>query len=177
MISHPTNAAIVLGACIVAAMCLASPAHGLDYERNDVLGREVGIGLMRTPTNGLPMTLVVRGTARRHARHFYVDGSVFMGMTFEVQPLLMGTVSFGMESADDSFRRVRGYGEVGSGLFFANSEKPLLDLLAFHLEGGLRIHLRTWARPHTQVTVGVRLLSNFRFVGLMGMVGTNFTFD
>lgn len=101
----------LIGLAVAGLLCAAAPAHGLDYDRNDVLSREVALGFGLSPADVdpvdptclgneantpraacpaglwaehevLPIVLFVRGTARRQTRFFYVAGEAQVGVTF-----------------------------------------------------------------------------------------------
>lgn len=169
----------LLGAALgcVFVMGVPATASALNYERNDTKAREVGLSLMRTPVEGLPITLAIRGSARRHIRHLYYGTSLWLGYAFDNRPMGMFSGSIGLESADTAFEGLRTYGELGIGLFWAASENPLQDVMAFHAEGGMRWNLRDWDRPHVQLAIGVRAFANFGSFGLAAMTGLNFVFD
>lgn len=174
----PANiAALLVATAAVLSVLCPSAATATDYERNDVNGRELGVVVMRTPVAGQPLSMLVSGTARRHTRFFYVGGNLSLGVSLQGQPVTMLSGAVGLETADDGFVRVRGYGELGAGAFWANSDQPVLDLLMFHVETGVRWQMRSWARPHWQLVAGVRLFSNFRYLGFAVLTGMNFTFD
>ncbi|GEM_PF-2828263 len=167
-----------VGAVFVLALVFAAaPAHGLDYELNDVQGREISVGVARAPVDSLSIAFLARGSARRQSRYLYSGATLMLGWVLDNRPLAMATGEIGVESASDAFTKVRFYGELGAGLFWAASEKPWLELLTFHAEGGIRWNLRTWARPHWQLATGVRLFANFQAIGLGLFTGVNFKFD
>ena len=132
---------------------------------------------MRTPVDGLPIAIGVRGSARRTIRHVYYGTNLWIGYALDNRPVLMFGGAIGLESADTSFQTLRGYGELGASTFWAATDTPMLDLLAFHTEAGLRWTIRDWSRPHWQLCLGLRVFANFRAIGLAAVTGINFNFD
>lgn len=198
-----------LVAAALAFGLVTAPAYALDYDRNDVLGREVAVGFGLSPadinpaasmcldgkTNTprdkcpeaswrenevLPIVLFVRGTARRQTRFFYVAGETQVGLTFpsagfNAGPWLALGGAVGVETVDDAWQRLRGYGEFGTQLTYTNTR--LADMLSFSVEGGMRYQLQSFERPHTLVHIGLRVLSNFRHIGYALQAGIGWTFD
>jgi hypothetical protein len=170
--------ATALGAVLIAASVFSSgSAAALNYERNDVRGRELAFAMMRTPVEGLPVTLGLRGSARRHIRHVYYGTSAWLGWALNNRPVLMLSGSIGLESAANAFEPYRSYGELGIGTFWAATDEWLRKLMTFHAEVGIRWTVRDWNRPHWQAFAGLRTFANFRFVGVAAVTGINFTFD
>ncbi len=166
----------MVGLCALAfALCLSPRAEGLDYDRNDVLGRELGLFAGSLPIDGRPLGLGVRGVARRHTRFLTLGTEVILGATSAPRPLIGVTALLGAETSDNAWDRLRGYGEFGFGMMWANNE--LFDLLSFHLEGGMRILIQDASRPHLSLTLGVRLSTDFSGVGLAFLTGMAWAFD
>lgn len=152
-------------------------ANALNYERNDLRARELSLAIMRTPDTGLPLSIAVRGSARRHIRHVYYGTSALLGWSSANRPVTMLSVAIGLESAATAFQRMRGYGELGAGAFWGATESPLKDLMTFHAEGGIRWNIRDWSRPHWQIVFGVRVFANFENIGWAAITGMNFNFE
>lgn len=193
------------GPLVALALLLATvPARALDYDRNDVIGRELSLGFLLSPTDlrecpdgtrrfetkackaAVPPTpvqpagLVLRGTARRHQRWFYVATELQAGLLFPVadhgaRPWLEVAGAAGAETAHDGYEKLRGYGELGVALLYAHTR--LSDTLAFFAEGGMRYQVRTYERPHWLLHIGVRAMHNFSQLGLLVHAGLGFTFD
>ncbi len=160
---------------MAGALLLAPAAQGLDYDRNDVLGRELGFFAGSLPIDGRPLGLAVRGVARRHTRFLTLGTEVLIGATSAPRPLIGVMALLGAETSDNAWDRLRGYGEFGFGLMWANNE--LFDLLSFHVEGGTRILIQDAARPHLSLTLGMRLSTDFSGVGFAFLTGMSWAFD
>ncbi|MSP90272.1 MAG: hypothetical protein EXR79_00465 [Myxococcales bacterium] len=167
------------GTAIVAALlwmaCFVPAGQALDYDRNDVRAREVGVVAMIAPIAGAPAGLAVRGAARRHSRFVYFGTEAQLGIQGTPGPWLSAAVVVGGETANDAWRPLRGYGELGTGLVVAWTR--LSDLLAFHLEGGVRYQVRTYGRPHMEVGIGGRIISNFNNIGVQFTTSVAWRFD
>jgi hypothetical protein len=159
----------------LAVTLAASPAAGLDYDRNDVRGREVSIGAMASPIEGEATAFFVRGTARRHTRSLYFGLEALAGVHVDGRPLLETAGAVGLESAADGWTPVRAYGEAGVGLLYAHTN--LADALNFHVEGGLRYQVAAHERPHVLLHIGLRLQTSFSHLGGAVISGVAWTFD
>ncbi len=161
--------------CLLAGLSWPTAGHGLDYDRNDVRARELGVNTLIAPINGAPLGLLVHGTARRNKRHLYLAMELQLGALVDHHPWVQLGGAVGGETADDAWTRLRGYGEVGTALIYANTK--VADTLAFFGELGVRYQLRAFERPHLQVTGGLRGMTNFSHLGLLAQVGLAWTFD
>lgn len=166
---------VLCGVLLGASATLSPPAHGLDYDRNDVRARELGLGTVLAPVAGRPLGLFVQGTARRHRRSIYLSTQLQLGALLGGLPWVHLAGAVGMETADDAWVRVRGYGELGTGIIFANTR--LSDTLAFFGEVGVRYQIRAFARPHLLLHAGLRGMTNFSHAGVQAQVGVAWTFD
>ncbi|MCO4760233.1 MAG: hypothetical protein KC502_01935 [Myxococcales bacterium] len=166
-----------LAPLLIALVCMLAPQTGTakDYDRNDVSAREIGLMIARTSLQGGPFATLVRGAARRHTRFFYVGTEVMVGTTFE--PTIYGSfgVLAGVETAQDSYKKVRGYAEVGASAQWSRS--TVFEVLNLHLETGVRLQLHTVSRPHMYTHVGLRVMSSFRTYGVGLVGGMGWTFD
>ena len=164
-------------ACVTALAVLGFglPATALDYDRNDVLGREISLLGVVGPVDNHPVGLAVRGTARRHVDWFYRSLAFEVGGLSDVRPWLMISGAVGGESATDSWTAFRGYVEGGVAMLYAATE--LTQTLAFFTEAGVRYQVRYFERPHLQVHIGTRFMHNFSNYGLSVLTGVAWTFD
>ena len=128
------------------------------------------------------MTLapVVRGTARRHRGNLYVATEALLGVRlpaagFSAFPVIGVGGAVGWETASDSYKRLRGYGEAGVGLIYSGTYAS--DLLKVHLEAGMRYRVQTYERPHNYYHIGVRGVTNFAHVGAALVAGIGWAFD
>lgn len=161
----------------IGAWLLGLP-HGvlaLDYDRNDVLGREAGLIFVAGPEDASGLGVGVRGVARRHTRFLSLGLEVQAGVSTAPRPFLGVLALAGVESTSNGWETLRGYGEFGVGLRWASGE--VRDLLQFHAEGGVRLLLQAFERPHTSVCAGIRIMSNFQALGWAALVGVAWTFD
>ncbi len=167
----------ILLAPLVVIAILLGPRDGYagDYDRNDVLSRELGFGAMMLPVDGSPVALMVRGSARSHVRRFYFGTEVSAGFVLDVRPLLTVGTMIGLESADDAWQPLRAYAEVGAGLFWANTGP--LELLNFHAEAGVRYIVTSFRRPHLSLHMGARALTSLARFGGTITCGVQWTFD
>jgi hypothetical protein len=189
--------------CIaIAALCLlASPAYARDYDRNLVAEREVSVGFGLSPMDldtrvpqacaGSKTTtcaeniaranvITVRGSARRHQRNFYLGGELELGAVlpasgFGTHPWIGLGGTIGLETSNNAWDRLRGYGELG--VLGAWADTRIAEILCFTSEVGVRYQVDTSARPHVLLHLGVRGLYNFSHVGVMSFAGMSWTFD
>ncbi len=167
--------ALLVAIAAVAAVAQARPASALDFDRNDVMARDLAVlGVVGAFANH-PVGLVVRGSARRHNDWFYRGLSLEVGFLSDVRPWLMLAGAIGAETATDSWAAFRAYAEGGVGLMYAST--GLGQMLAFHVESGIRYQIRSYERPHVLVHVGARVLHNFNNYGLAVISGVAWTFD
>lgn len=166
-----------VGFGLVAACGLIgwTDVYALDYDRNDVRARELGVVAMIAPLARSPAGIAIRGTARRHSRFVYVGTEAQIGVQGSPGPWFAASVVVGGETADDAWRPLRGYGEIGTGLVVAWTR--LSDLLAFHIEAGARYQVRTYGRPHMELGLGGRVLSNFNHIGVQLTTSVAWRFD
>ncbi len=182
------------------ALCVAQSALAGDYDRNDVQAREVGLFVGILPADQdlrpqgpcisdkaqtckfvtLPLAATVRGTARRHVRNLYFGTEVIVGITAPAAPYNTGLVlgagaKVGLETAEDGFKRLRGYGEFGVDILYAGTK--VVDWLNFFVEGGMRYQVLTYERPHTHLYLAARGMSNFSHLGIGLTAGLGWTFD
>lgn len=180
---------------------LATPAWALDYDRNDVVDRELSVGFGRASVDAnlaapvacadrraytcianesVPSVFVIRGMARRHARFLYVGGGLELGMTlpvdsFPVHPWIgLGGV-VGAETANTAWTPLRGYAELGVLAAWANTQ--ISEIANGTLEVGARYQVSDRGRPHLQLAAGIRGMTNLSFIGVMGFLGAVWTFD
>ncbi len=155
-------------------MASAGEVLALDYDRNDVLGRELALGVAVLPVEGHPLGPFVRGTARRHTRALYFGGEAQLGATGQ-GPWVTVAATVGGETAQDAWAPLRGYGEFGTQLMYAGTS--VFDTLGFFLEGGMRYQVRTYERPHLQLGIGVRAVNNMQRTGFSAQFGVSWLFD
>lgn len=158
------------------ALCLAAaPVHAGDYDRNDIAGRGVGLVAGALPIQGAPLMIGAQASARKHMRWLVLGTELIVGGHSEGH--FTGIVSgfAGAETSTNAFTRIRGYGELGASMMYAGSR--LGDTLLFYAEGGLRIKLRSFARPHLSFQIGWRAMLNFNAFGWMLPVGVQWAFD
>ena len=186
---------------LIAVFFVAQPALARDYDRNDVAEREIAVGFGLSPVDidtRAPIycsdapsktceanvqranVLTVRGTARRHIRHFYMALEAELGATLPAgvlpaHPWLAGGGAVGLESANNAWDAWRGYAEIGVLAIWADTR--LAEALAFTGEAGIRFQTSTADRPHTLLSLGLRGMYNFSYVGVMGFAGVGWTFD
>lgn len=182
-------------------LILPTSAFALDYDRNEVVSRELAFGGMMAPFDvdprppvrctydkrlicesydSKPVGFFIRGTARRHRRNFYVGAEMQLGLTlpldsFGPHPWIGGGGAIGVETADNGWARVRGYSELGVGIYFSNSS--ITDMLNFFAEVGARYQLRVFDRPHFLLHLGIRGMTSFSEIGLQIAAGVGWTFD
>lgn len=175
--SAPRRILLLRLALFTALACLGLPApcHGLDYDRNDVRARELGIITMIAPIADQPFGMAVYGSARRHRRFLYMGTELQLGALVNGHPWVSAGGIVGVETADDAWARVRGYAEAGTALIFAYTK--ITDVLGFFGEVGVRYQLRALERPHLQITGGLRGLTNFSHGGVAAQIGLAWTFD
>lgn len=154
---------------------MSATANALDYDRNDVLVREISAFVMAVPSDTAPVGAMVRGVARRQTRNFGLGFEVIAGVTTEPRPYVSVGGLFGFESSSNAWDRLRVYGEGGVGVAW-NSNNPM-DWLNFHVEGGTRILLSSMDRPHLSLTSGLRIVSSFRHMGWGLQIGVSWAFD
>lgn len=166
---------------LLASLLLSTSAHALDYDRNDVVLRGVGLGFALAPItpvcrtcSGSPVSFV-RGVAGRQTRFLYVDIEAQVGVVFNGHPWLGLGGAVGGETADNAFVRLRGYAEAGVAMIWMSNK--LSDTLAFSGEVGLRYQVRSYSRPHTLLYIGARGLTNFNHLGGMVLGGLMWSFD
>ena len=162
---------------LIALMILgfAANASALDYDRNDVLVREVSALVLAVPSDTGPIGVTVRGVARRQTRNFGLGLEVIAGMTTDPRPYLGVGAIIGVESSSNGWDRIRVYGEGGVGVAWY-SNNPM-DLLNFHIEGGTRILMSSLDRPHLALTTGLRIVTSLRHVGWGLQIGMSWSFD
>ncbi len=165
----------VAAATLVALLLGALDALALDYDRNDVMVREVATMVMAVPSDTAPIGVMARGVARRQTRNFGVGVEVMAGITTDPRPYLSVAGLAGFESSSNGWDQLRVYGEGGVGVAWV-SNNPM-DWLQFHVEGGTRILLSTLDRPHLALTSGLRITTSFRHVGWGLQVGLSWSFD
>jgi hypothetical protein len=158
-----------------AAIGASQPALALDYDRNDVRGRELGIVTLIAPVADNPVGVALRGTARRHMRRLYVGLEAQLGATLLPGPWLLLAGAVGAETADDAWQPLRGYAEAGVGALYAHTQ--VFDVLVFHGEAGVRYQLQSFERPHVLVHLGLRGMYNFTTIGAQVVTGIGWTFD
>ncbi len=158
----------------------ARPSLALDYDRNDILTRSVGLGFaiapIRTCTDcSAPMASFVQAAAGRQTRFLFVATEVQLGVVFNGHPWLsLGGIT-GFETADNAFVPLRAYGQLG--VAFTYMSDVLADLLVFSAEAGMRYQVRSYSRPHAMLFMGVRALSNLGHTSGMVHGGLMWTFD
>ena len=163
-------------AAVLCALALWSvDAHAGDYERNDVSGREVALVGGRVPANDGPFGVTFRGVARRHTRFFYLAAELETGVTFRPGAYVAFGGAVGVETADNAYTRIRGYGQVGVAGQWSHTSP--YEALVFHVELGARVQLQTNVRPHSYAFVGTRVNSNFKQYGVSLAAGVGWTFD
>lgn len=183
-----------------AALSIARPVQAGDFDRNDVQARELAVMPVISPADidpgrsakcsatsaaicahvVQPPGLVLRGTARRHLRHFYGAGELMVGATapadgFGAGPWIGAGGAIGLESASDGFKRLRWYGEIGGNLVWNNTSVG--DLMVFFAESGARMQVQQFERPHVYLHLGARVMNNFRHFGYGLAAGIGWTFD
>lgn len=186
---------------IVAILLVPVAALGSDYDRNVVAERALALGAGIAPVDvdpapptpcaddknrncvaniSQPGVVFLRGSARRHIRRFYVGVEVELGATtpratFGVHPWLAGGASIGLETADNGWDRLRGYGELAVLAIWANTR--IGETLTFAAETGVKWQLASTSRPHLLLHLGVRGLYNFSHLGAVAVLGAAWTFD
>jgi len=195
--TRPLLAGLALAAATVAG---AAPAHAGDYDRNDVSGRELAAWFAVLPTDRdprkpgpcitaktqtcqfvtLPLAFGVRGSARRHARQTYLGVEALIGVSAPPSPydasIAIGVgATLGVETADDAYRRLRGYGELGIDVLYAGTR--VNDWVTVFAEAGMRYQAIAYERPHTYLHIGARITNNFVHFGGHLSAGVGWTFD
>ncbi|MBM4342441.1 MAG: hypothetical protein FJ100_03570 [Deltaproteobacteria bacterium] len=185
---------------IAAATAWPQLAAAGDFERNEVLGRELAAGVAVVPDDidfrapgpcpgatkvqclnqSLAVGPIVRGAARRHRGNLYLGSEVVLGMRvplgeFSAFPIIGAGAAIGWETAADSYKRLRGYGEFGASLVYSGTRAS--DLLKFHVEAGLRYRVKTYERPHSYIHIGARVINNFAHFGAALFSGIGWAFD
>lgn len=162
---------------VAIGLTAAVPRSSLagDYDRNAVMARELSLCAMRMPVEGAPIGATVRGTARSHLRYTYLAAEAQLGISTDLRPIAQAGGAFGLETADDDWQPIRGYSELGVGLFWARS--GLSDLLLFHLEAGARYMVRSFERPHLKLHMGMRASTNLGRLGFTLVTGVSWSFD
>ncbi len=186
---------------ILTVLLAARSAFARDYDRNDVAEREISIGYGLSPMDvdarppvfctDVPTVvcapniqratvLMVRGTARKHIRRFYLSVEVELGATlpvgdFPAHPWLGGGGAVGLETSDNGWDVLRGYAEIG--VLAAWADTRLAETLAFTSEVGVRYQLLNAERPHLVLNLGLRVMYNFTYFGVMSFAGVGWTFD
>jgi hypothetical protein len=162
---------------LLAVVWVLGPAQASagDYDRNDVLSRELSFGAMMLPVERSPVALMARGAARRHDRRFYFGTEASLGLVLDIRPLLTVGTMIGLETAQDAWQPLRGYVEAGASLFWANTGPR--ELLNFHLEAGIRYLVTSYRRPHLSLHMGVRALTSLARFGGTVTCGATWTFD
>ncbi len=166
------GARLVLLAALVG---LPSLAWAGDYDRNLVAGRELGLYVQRTAVSGGPVSFLLRGTARRHVRYFYLGTELQLGATSRPGLYFSGGLAAGLETADTAYRPVRGYVEMGVSGQWTHS--TLFEAFVFHTETGVRVLLQSNVRPHMYFHIGLRASTNFSTYGVGVATGVGWTFD
>jgi hypothetical protein len=186
--------------CLLWGVAGPRPVFALDYETNDVSTRELALGGMVAsadtdpafrakcgPTTKQicdnvvqPFGVFVRGTARRHRRYFYLGSELQVGILLPqsgqtARPWLMWAGVVGGETTPSGYTRLRGYGEAGMGMAFANTK--LGDSLQVFAEGGMRYRMQTHTRPHLIAHAGLRVTTNLGLTGMQAQVGLGWAFD
>ncbi len=202
-LSRPRGATVwgraAIGLVLLAALAVPNLAQALDYDLNDLAGREIGIGGALAPTDvdlraavkcpagktncdniTQPFGTVLRGTARRHRGHLYMATEALLGLTWPTgslpaHPWIGVGGALGFETAADGFARVRGYGELGADIVWTNT--TVFDVLHVFTEFGLRLQVQQFGRPHTLLFLGARAMTNLDHIGLGMFGGVGFTFD
>ncbi len=190
-------ASVLTVCCSLSAPTIAMAG---DFDRNELSGRELSAGFAAWPDDmdlrpsapcsstskvqcvnqSLGVGPIVRGAARRHRGNLYVASEAVVGVRlpdgqFSAFPVLGVGAGVGWETAADSYKRLRGYGEFGLGLVYGGTR--VSDLLKVHLEAGLRYRVQTYERPHTYLHIGVRAMTNFAHVGAALAAGVGWAFD
>ncbi|MEY3014171.1 MAG: hypothetical protein RIT45_2906 [Pseudomonadota bacterium] len=160
---------------LLVGSMLASTAYAGDYDRNEVAGRSIGLLVGSAPIDNRPLTIMVQGAARKQNRWLTLGTQIALGAHFDGHVVVMAGGVAGIESTSSDWTLLRGYLELGANIFYAGSR--LGDTLVFHVEGGLRLKLRAFARPHLSLQLGLRGMSNFNRFGWLVPIGLHWTFD
>ena len=186
---------------ILLLLLVTPTAFALDYDRNTVSEREISLAFGLAPVDvdtrapspcladpaktceenvALPPVMLVRGTARRHTRNFYLGAEVELGATlpvatFGAHPWIAAGGAIGFETSDNGWDRLRGYGEIGILGVWANTR--LAETLTFFSEIGFRYQASAAKRPHLLLHGGLRGMTNFSHFGVLGIIGVGWTFD
>lgn len=174
-IRGPGRAGLLGWLSALILMLGAGNAVALDYDRNDVLVRELSAVVMAVPSDTAPIGVMVRGVARRQTRNLGLGVEVLAGVSTDPRPLVGVGGIVGFESSSNAWDMLRVYGETGVGMMVVSSDP--MDWLQFHVEGGARILLSALDRPHLSLTSGLRIVSSFRHFGWGLQVGLSWTFD
>jgi hypothetical protein len=180
---RPSRASVraCLAFVLACGLWVAPSVHALDYDRNDVLTRGVGVGFALAPILGncrtcsAPPVTFARGFAGRQTRFLYFDIEAQLGVIYNGHPWVSRGGAVGGETADSAFVKLRGYAELGVAMIWMS--QSLSDTLNFSGEVGLRYQVRSYSRPHTLLYIGARGLSNFNHIGAMIHAGLMWTFD
>ncbi len=171
-----------------------------DYERNEVNGRELAVGFATWPDDlderpaakcpSKPTAVcsneafgigpILRGAARRHRGNLYVATEAILGLRlpaggYSAFPTLGVGGAIGWETAADSYKRLRGYFEIGAGMIYTGT--AMTDLFKLHVESGLRYRVQTYERPHAYLHIAARAMSNFAHGGSALTAGVGWAFD
>jgi hypothetical protein len=132
----------VLAASAAAVWSLnAGPALALDYERNDVSVRSLGVAAGIASTPGRPVLTWLHGTARHHVRFVYFGMELNAGLTFQPHPFVAAGGFAGVETATSAYTRMRGYAQAGARYLLSSHARPFIGL-----EAGVRLESNL-ARP------------------------------
>lgn len=153
----------------------AGPALALDYERNDVSVRSLGVAAGIASTPGRPVLTWLHGTARHHVRFVYFGMELNAGLTFQPHPFVAAGGFAGVETATSAYTRMRGYAQAGAQAAWMSNR--LTDVLLLHVETGVRYLLSSHARPFIGLEAGVRLESNLARPAGGVLLSTYFVFD
>lgn len=180
-IRHPRLTACLLAGVAACLLLAARPAQALDYERNDIVVRGLGVGFAVAPikapcrTCSAPAVSFIRGVASRQTRFLYFSAETQLGVMFDGGPWLSLGGAVGAETADNAFVKLRGYGEIGTAFTYMNTS--IYDYLMFSVEAGLRYQVSDYDRPHSMLYIGARLFTNIQNVSGMVHGGLMWTFD
>lgn len=187
---------------VLFILLVAQPAWARDYDRNDVVDRELSVGFGLSPVDvdprnpvacpapnatkvcaensSRPAVIALRGDARRHIRNFYMSAELELGATLPIagfgpHPWLGAGGAIGLETSGNGWDRLRGYGELG--VLGVWADTTIAEVLNFTAEAGVRYQLLSSERPHVLLHLGVRGMYNFSYFGVMSFAGVSWMFD
>jgi len=164
---------------LLFTLLLVAPdlAEARDFDRNDLIETSYGGALAVAPRASHSIGMLGRVAVRRHRRRLFLGGEGLLGAGLTPLGLAVGVTGFvGLETSDNGWDRLRGYGQVGIGGVHYGSGS-LINMPEVHAEVGARVMLQNYRAPHTMVEFGVRPVSDFYRWGVLVHLSLAFAFD